>query len=236
MNIFNPPRQRRLSQEIFRQIKEAILNGHYKLGERLPSETALCETFEVGRPVIREGLRFLENSGLIFVRSGAGGGSFVKKIDADTLTEAFEGIAKLNKVTLEELTEARLAIEIAVLPLVMERIQPDDLQQLEQNIREAGESLEKGIKEPKNLRFHIILAHASRNELLIKITEALFIFMGRLLEQYEYSYDRKKKVLEEHEQLLNLLRAKKHTELKGKLEKHIRDSIYLFENPQNQNT
>ena len=39
MNVFNPPKQRRLSEEIHRQIKEAILRVHYHSGGRLSSDT-----------------------------------------------------------------------------------------------------------------------------------------------------------------------------------------------------
>ena len=228
IDIFNPIRQHRLSEEIYSQVKEAILSGNYKPGERLPSETALCETFGVGKPVVREALRFLENSGLIYVRAGAGGGSFVKKIDASVLTDTFEGIVRLDKLTLEEVMDSRMAIEMAVLPLVFQRIQSDDLKKLENNIKEARENLEKGGKELKNLHFHIILATISRNQLLIKIIEALFAFLAKMLERYEDSYERRKVVLDGHEQIVALLKAKKYNEVKELLERHIKDSISFF--------
>lgn len=234
MNIFTPPKHRRLSEEVHQQIKEAILKGHYEPGERLPSEAVLCETFGVGRPVVREALRSLENSGLIFVRPGAGGGSFVKKIDSSTLTEAFEGIVRLDKVSLEELVEARMAIQMSIFPLIVERIRPEDLQALEQNLTEARKSLEEGVREPKSLGFDIILANASRNQLLIKITEGIFSLLAKLLERYEYSYDRKKKVLEEHEHIFECLRAKKYQEAREQLAKHIQQSIDLFDDPRDQ--
>ena len=69
---FIPIKPQRLLEEVYRQLKEAILEGHYKPGDRLPSEQAFCTAFGVGRPVIREALRFLENSGLITVRAGEG--------------------------------------------------------------------------------------------------------------------------------------------------------------------
>jgi DNA-binding FadR family transcriptional regulator len=70
---FVPLKPQRLLEEVHRQLKEAILAGHYKPGDRLPSEQEFCKAFGVGRPVIREAFRFLENSGLIKVKPGAGG-------------------------------------------------------------------------------------------------------------------------------------------------------------------
>lgn len=226
--FLHPAKRGRLSEEISSQIKEAIFSGHYKVGDRLPSQQALCEAFRVGGPVVREALRSLENSGLLFIRPGAGGGAFVKKIGSRTLEEAFEGIVKLDNISMRELTEARVAVEMGMLPLITQRIQPQDLKALDQNLEEAQESLEKGIKEPKNVKFHMLLANASHNVLLIKISKALSGIMTKLLESYEYSYERKRTVLKEHFELVNLLKAKKYEELGQALEKHIRYTLRLF--------
>jgi DNA-binding FadR family transcriptional regulator len=224
-------KRRRLSEDVSNQLKDAIYQGNFKPGDKLPSENALREIFMVGRPVVREALRFLENSGMISVRPGAGGGAFVKKISANTLSETFEGIIKLDQVSMEGLTEARLAVEMSLLPLIIERIQPGDLKALENNIVEANESLEKGIEEPKNLEFHILLAQASHNQMLIKISEGLLKVMARLLKAYPYSYERKKVVLEEHQALLDLLQAKKYKALERALADHIEGTLSFFDRP-----
>ena len=226
--VFRSPRYRRLSDQVYRQVKEAVLSGRYKPGDRLPSEKELSEIFGVGRPVIREALRFLESIGLVSVRPGAGGGAFVREIEPRVLAETFEGIVRVEDVTMEELTEARMAIELAILPLVVKRISQGDIKELEINVKEARESLEKGIREPKNLKFHIILAKASRNRLLSKITEAVFRLLAKLLQQYEYSYERKKKILEDHEQIMKLLKHNDYERLQRALERHIRDTLKLF--------
>ena len=142
-STLQPLKRKRLSEEISEQLKGSIFAGEFTPGDKLPYEGELSEIFGVGRPVVREALRFLENSGLIQVKPGAGGGAFVKKIGSSTLSNAFEGIVKLDHVSMEELTEARLTVEMAILPLIFERIQPLDLETLEQNIEEAHESLEK---------------------------------------------------------------------------------------------
>ena len=224
-----PLRRKRLSEEISKQIKEAIFKGIYAPGDKLPPENSLGKIFKVGRPVVREALRSLENAGLIFVKPGAGGGAFVKKIDSHTLSETLEGIIKLDGVSLEELTEARLAVEMAMLPLVLERIQPADLDALEGNILEAQACLESGIEEPKNLMFHIILASASRNQLLIKIVKGLFGVLARVIAAHEYSYERKKAVLEEHREIFRLMKAERYREVEAALARHIEGTLRHFD-------
>jgi GntR family transcriptional regulator, transcriptional repressor for pyruvate dehydrogenase complex len=227
-NVFLPLKPQRLSEEVYRQLKEAILGGYYKPGDKLSSEKAFCETFGVGRPVVREALRSLENSGLISVRPGAGGGAFVQKIDSSILADTFEGIMKMDNVSLEELTEARLALEMGALPLVFRRIKTEDLDELERNLKEVRENLARGIRGKRNLGFHVLLLKASGNQLLSKIAEGLMGLMGSLLEEYEYSVERSRKVLKIHEELIHLLRTKQYKEATQVLEAHIKDTFHLF--------
>jgi GntR family transcriptional repressor for pyruvate dehydrogenase complex len=230
---FIPIKQQRLSEEVYRQLKEAILCGDYKPGDRLPSEKLFCESFGVGRPVIREALRFLENSGLIYVKAGSGGGAFVQKIDSSILTNTFEGIVKLDGVSM---TEARLALEMGALSFVIERIRDDDIKALEDNLNDVEENIKKGIRAKRNLVFHVLLMKASGNQLLIKIAEALFDLMDKLLDHYPYSLERSRIVLEDHRNLIGLLKKGDAKKVKHMMLKHIRDTFGVFEEARKQPT
>jgi GntR family transcriptional regulator, transcriptional repressor for pyruvate dehydrogenase complex len=228
---FIPIKQQRLSEGVYRQLKESILSGHYKPGDRLPSEKSFCEAFGVGRPVIREALRFLENSGLISVRAGAGGGAFVQKIDSSILTNTFEGIVKLDGVSMRELAEARIALEMGALPLVIERMGENDIKALEDNVNEAKESIERGIRAKRSLAFHVLLVKASGNQLLIKIGEALFDLMDKLLDRYPHSAERSRIVLEEHRSMIEALKTGDKKKVRKLMLKHIGDTFAISEQP-----
>lgn len=115
---------------------------------------------------------------------------------------SLETIVQVDKVTIQQITEARLAIEKSVWPLALERIQPEDILRLEENIAQARECLVNKIPEPRSLGFHIILAEASRNPLLIMIMKALFDILLKYVMQLGLSMERKKTVLEHHEFIL----------------------------------
>jgi GntR family transcriptional regulator, transcriptional repressor for pyruvate dehydrogenase complex len=201
-NGFNPIKNKRLFEIVGDQIRQAILTGNYNSGDRLASEKELCQSFQVGRPVIREALRTLENSGMLSIRPGAGGGIFIKKLNSDNLMNSLETIVQLDKVTIQQITEARFVIEKSVWALALERIQPEDIQRLEENIALARECLVNKIPEPRSLGFHIILAEASRNPLLVMIIKALLDVLQKYLSQLGRSMKRKKKVIESHELIL----------------------------------
>ncbi|VFS45896.1 FadR/GntR family transcriptional regulator [Budvicia aquatica] len=58
----------RLYKEVGAKIKKQLLSGIYKIGDKLPTERELTETFGVGRTVIREALILLEVEGFIEIR------------------------------------------------------------------------------------------------------------------------------------------------------------------------
>ena len=218
---FSPIKNKRLFEIVAEQIREAIIDGHYGSGDRLASEKDLCQSFGVGRPVIREALRTLENAGTLSIRPGAGGGIFIKKVDSDQLMNSLETIVHLDKVTLAQITEARLAIEKSVWVLALQRLQPQDIKRLEENIAQARESIANNIPEPRNLAFHLILAEASNNPLLIMITKALCAILQKYLSQLGVSIERKKKVLEVHESILKLIKEGSFQEAIVMLEKDV---------------
>ena len=188
---FAPLNRTRLSEEIYLQLKEAILSSGYEPGQRLPSEKEFCQQFQVGRAVVREALRKLENSGLIHVRPGSMGGVFAKRPEADTLASTFEGIVRLNNVSMEELTAARAVVETGTFRVLLERIQEADFEPLQRRIDEAREALESGDEERKNVGFHIAIAELAGNGLLTGIIRGMFELEKKLFFPRKYSYQRK---------------------------------------------
>ena len=80
-----PVRSTRIYEEIVRQIRLLIADGHLKSGDRLPPERDLAERFRVSRTSVREAMRALESRGLIGIRPGEG--AFVREVSVETLVE-----------------------------------------------------------------------------------------------------------------------------------------------------
>ena len=67
----------RVSDRIKNTLKQSILNGEFKPGEKLPREDQLAASFKVSKVSVREALRDLEGEGIIEKRRGIHGGNFV---------------------------------------------------------------------------------------------------------------------------------------------------------------
>ena len=69
---FRPPTRRRLHEAVADQLRDAILDGRFAAGEKLPPERELAAEFRVNRTSVREAIKVLEGLGLVQVRQGDG--------------------------------------------------------------------------------------------------------------------------------------------------------------------
>ncbi len=108
---FRPPARRRLHEDVAEQLRDAILDGRFPAGQKLPPERELAEQFRVNRTSLREAIKVLEGLGLVSVRQGDGAtvrplvdASFEVlapmifhggRVDADVLVETAEVIVPL---------------------------------------------------------------------------------------------------------------------------------------------
>lgn len=108
---FKPIKQSRVSEEVAEQLKQSILLGQFKTGEKLPAERKLAEEFEVSRVAVREALRALGNSGFVSTRQGSAGGAFVTDLTFEQLTNTYLDLFLANKISIPDLYEVRLLVE-----------------------------------------------------------------------------------------------------------------------------
>ena len=100
----------RAFEDIARQIREELLQGRLRPGDRLPAERELAVQFGVSRNTLREALRSLEIAGLITLRKGAAGGAFINDTNGDTVVTSIKDMFSLGAVTTEQITQARISV------------------------------------------------------------------------------------------------------------------------------
>jgi GntR family transcriptional repressor for pyruvate dehydrogenase complex len=186
MTRFKPIRQLRVSEEVAEQLKQSILLGHFKSGDKLPAERDLAEEFKVSRVAIREALRKLENSGFIITRQGATGGAYVTDLTFEYLDDAFLDLFLAEKITIPEAHQVRILVEPKVAQLAALRVTPEYVQRLEDAL-EAEElpisSLPEDVE--KKQRVHFILAEMCGNRFLEALVGSLMKLTRRALEAVE---------------------------------------------------
>jgi GntR family transcriptional regulator, transcriptional repressor for pyruvate dehydrogenase complex len=230
---FTEIKRSRLYEEIADQIKGAILTGQIKPGERLPSERELSETFNVGRPAIREALRSLTAMGLIEVTMGKKG-STVKEFDIghymSAIREQLSWLIKTDKRGLQELWEVRKYIELGIAHAAAANATKNEMKKMELLINRM-ESSSKDIEKYFGLavQFHETLAQASKNRIFYIIWG---MFEDVLLKGYlpiinDLFPTGPHKLLEANRLLLNAIKSKDSEGINRAMEIHARDENFF---------
>jgi GntR family transcriptional repressor for pyruvate dehydrogenase complex len=171
----------RLYRQVADRIAERIYSGHYKIGERLPTERELAEEFSIGRPVIREALIALELYGLVLIRQGAG--IYVQPWQNQPLkVNIFDrGLNPFELIDARRIIECETAAAAAVIINERELL---ELQHCVQKMKDSHGDL--GRYAIHDREFHTAIARAVRNSALWAVVDGLWALYtrGRYAEQY----------------------------------------------------
>ncbi|VTU36522.1 Putative L-lactate dehydrogenase operon regulatory protein [Variovorax sp. PBS-H4] len=171
-----PVAPQRIFQEVAAQLRRIISEGKLKPGDKLPPERELAALYGVSRNTMREALRALELSGLIELRLGATGGAFVLEGSSNAVVNGMRDLYFLGAITPEHLTDARISISAAVIRMAVERITDDEIDGLEENVAAAARAHASGdfaARTAYHQAFHMLLAKATRNPILIAAMEGV---------------------------------------------------------------
>ncbi len=191
---------------VFNTLRQAILKGELKPGERL-MEIQLAEKLGVSRTPIREAIRKLELEGLVLMipRRGA-------------------EVAKISHKSLQDVLEVRGALEALATDLACQRITEEELEELskaQENFKKAVESgTEMQIAEADEA-YHDIIYNASNNKRLVQMINNLREQMYRYRLEYIKDEAQRGILISEHESILEAIRIRDIIRAKALMKEHI---------------
>lgn len=160
-----------LSDRVAQQIERMIIDAGLKPGEKLGSGRELGERFGVSRTVIRDALAALQQRGLIEQRPGVG--VFVCDGSGSAVATLFGQMLRLDTISLQELVDARLLIEVHNAELAARHATEDDIARLNQ-LLETMETARNGRRFIEaDVEFHVALAAAAGNRVLAAVLQGL---------------------------------------------------------------
>lgn len=165
-------------QKVATAIREAIVRGELKPGDRLPSQRELQEVFAVSKVTVIGALRHLEADGVIAIQVGRHGGAIVLDSGRQPLNRALGLLLDMEQVNLTEVKELRDSMEVQIARLAAQRATPEQVARLDDVlIRLDALARSPGVGPASylelDLEFHATLAEASGNRLLSAWMEVL---------------------------------------------------------------
>lgn len=161
---------RTVADDVMNGLLQQIQDRQLKLGDKLPSEKELCETYGVSRVSVRTAIQKLQAQG--YVKTMPGKGSYVTA-DAPNNT-VFSGQMPLSRRQYLYFIEMRQAIELKCVDLMVERGKPEDFAELREAVEEMARNIDNAqAYTDADVRFHMALARGSGNELFDQIYRGL---------------------------------------------------------------
>ncbi|RIH64939.1 FadR family transcriptional regulator [Mariniphaga sediminis] len=171
-----------LSQKIERRIEEVIRQKKILPGERLPSELELCQSFAVSRTALREALRRLSARGLIEVKKGSG--IFVSEMKIENAIKSLSLFydLKFDSNLVQQIIEVRRIFEPEVVKLAAINRTDKDLKILKGNLNDLSACDTDNTQREVDLinRFHLNVAKATNNPIVIISMEPVYSLVPRL--------------------------------------------------------
>ena len=208
--MFQAAKSTKVFQDVVIQIQEAILDGRLKAGDMLPAERELKQMFNISRGTLREALRVLEQKGLIEIKLGVGGGSVVKAVDTDQISESLGLLIRSQKVSLNHLAAFREDVEGIVAANAAGTRTKGHIQQLRKLLDEAHQCIKQGSSRQNvfieiDKQIHITLADISGNPIYISILQSIHENIPRYYDRY-LSLD-KKELEQNYRDLCDIIQA-----------------------------
>ncbi len=212
-----------LSEQIAGILSEAIVSREYAVGDKLPTESDLCEKFSVSRTVIREALNMLKQKGL--VESRVARGTFVISNFEKGIGESVDMLLSSSETgNTDELLEFRGCVEPEFAALAAKKAGDEDLAEIGRYISEMEALLKHSagrnnveLYAEQDMNFHIGVLKATKNNLMISVMMPIFEKIHR--QQYQHlklKSDAKFRSLEHHKKIFDALRNR-DADMAGKM-------------------
>jgi GntR family transcriptional repressor for pyruvate dehydrogenase complex len=180
---FDQVRQRRLSDDIVEQLERMILEGTLRAGGRLPAERALAEQFGVSRPSLREAIQKLTAKGLLVSRQG--GGNYVVDSLGSTFSDPLLHLLESSPDAQRDLLEFRHTLEAscayyaAIRATDVDRLRLREAFDALQDCYNRAEEVSRAEEGAADASFHLAIAEASHNAVLLHTIRGLFDLLKR---------------------------------------------------------
>ena len=208
--MFQTAKQTKVFQDVVAQIQDAILDGRLKTGDTLPSERQLKEMFSISRGTLREALRVLEQKGLIEIKLGVGGGSVVKDVNADQISDGLGLLIRSQKVSLNHLAEFREDVEGIVAARAASRHSKKDISDLKALLSKARKCIDGGTSQRNafieiDKQIHLSLAQIAQNPIYLSVLHSVHDNIHRYYDRF-LSME-KRELQENYQDLCDLVEA-----------------------------
>jgi GntR family transcriptional regulator, transcriptional repressor for pyruvate dehydrogenase complex len=211
-----------VAQTLATHLQSAIVRGDVAVGSSLPSERELMAQYRVSRTTVREALRVLGARGLIEVRRGRKGGSFISSGMSKSFVQSLDLFIQGHGIRFIDLVCAREAIEPAAAAQAALSRTEGQLEALGLRCADCErtfDDIEQFVE--ANLQWHLAVATASNNPLFLAFLTSLWTALHVATDRTEFDVKTRKAVVGVHWQIFDAIRAGDPDAARRRMARHL---------------
>lgn len=209
------------SDIIIRQIRKLIEKGRLQPGDKLPSETALSQKFNVKRNVVRDALKKLEFYGIL--KTIPQSGTIISSLGPQALEGLLSNILNLGKSDYESLYDTRLVLEGHAAALAASRVDDQIIAELEDMTKLFEKKIKHGDRGLQtDICFHLKIAESAKSSVLNSLITLISPdILSMFYELNRTSEERLKNTVEEHKKILEAIKKGNSQDAEKAMREHI---------------
>jgi len=216
--VENQPAYRILADHI----SEQILAGEIRPGEQLPPENVLAERFGVHRSTVREGIRLLEETGMLRRKSQKR--LVVSVPDGTHLADRTVQALIMRQISVRELYEANVAFDPVLARLAAGSASGTQIARLRRNLRESrAAAADKAVLSKLDAEFHLLVCEATNNEIFQTMRQPLHDLFLPMVSELIDTIDTSERMIAAHERIVAAIEHRDPAEAEAWSRRHIED-------------
>lgn len=210
------------SVELAEILQDRIIQGELSVGESLPAERDLMVQYSVSRATVREALRMLGAKGLIEVRRGRRGGSYIRPPNGDAISQSLDLFIQGHDVRFCDLLAVREAIEPVAAAQAAQFRTPQDIEHIYEILDRADQVI-ANIKlfSELNIEWHLAIVRASHNPLFLSFMTSISSALYSATERDEFDLQTRTIVARYHRKISEAITAGDAEAARRRMMRHV---------------
>jgi GntR family transcriptional repressor for pyruvate dehydrogenase complex len=217
--IYAPIARQKTYELVAERLLDQIRDGHMTPGDVLPPERELVQSYGVGRSSVREALRMLESRGLIESR---GDGAFAVSNLRNPFNQSLDLLLRIDQASYANLFEVRRILEGEAAALAASRRTAADLRAMESVVEDMDDGLSSEQRFINaDLAFHMAIAAASGNPVLVHLMHAIRELLQRSLSSSYHIPGSPERAVEMHRLILEAVAERRPEDARQRMQEHV---------------
>ncbi|MEU3616613.1 FadR/GntR family transcriptional regulator [Streptomyces sp. NPDC006872] len=217
-DALRPMTKQRLYEQVLDRLRQYVVEGGLKAGDRLPPERDLAQRLGVSRASVKQAIVVLEVQGLVEARHGGGTYLVRDSLDVEPVEEMVE-----RRRRLPDVLEAREALETKLAELAAERRTEEDLTAMRSALAHMAEEIERdahGVEGDR--RFHAAVTAAAHSSLLAEFMRSIADQIAESRTESLRQPGRPARSLAQHQAIVDAIAARRPRQAAAAMRRHVR--------------